>query len=228
MATIIHKYKLYGFKNFIKFSYIEINRIIARHTLKTFSQNKEDLIIENLLTYKPKSYIDIGSNHPIKFNNTYRFYLSGARGINIEPNRSLISLYNKLRPRDNNLNIGVAKKANIKIFYQLDPDVDSTFSQKQALNKINSGSYLIDKYKVNLINLQKIFNRYLKNTKIDLLTIDTEGYDYQIIQGNDWSKNRPKIICIEDNSLAIQSFLISQDYILKAITNNNSIYLDEK
>jgi len=228
MATIIQKYKIYGLKNFIIFSAIEIKRIIDRQILKTFSQNREDLIIEKLLTYKPKTFIDIGSNHPIKFNNTYRFYLSGSRGINIEPNQYLINQYQNLRPKDNNLNIGIGLENTIKTFYQLDPDVDSTFSKKQALIKIKQGCRLMNKYPVNIISLKKLFSKYLKNKSIDLLSIDTEGYDFKIIQGNDWSKYRPKIICIEDNCIAVQSYLISRNYSLKSITKNNSIYIDEK
>lgn len=228
MATITQKFKIYGLKFFIIYSFIEIGRLIARKTQKTFSQNKEDLIIEKLLGYKAKSYVDIGSNHPIKFNNTYRFYLFGAQGINIEPNISLIHSYERLRTRDKNIHLGLAEKECTKNFYQLDPDVDSTFSKKQATTKLKSGCRLISKYKVKISTLKQILSKYFKNKNIDLLSIDTEGYDYQILQSNDWKKYHPKIICVEDNSLKIQKYLISNSYALKSITNNNSIYVDER
>ncbi len=228
MATIIQKYKIYGLKNFIIFSAIEIKRIIDRQILKTFSQNREDLIIEKLLTYKPKTFIDIGSNHPIKFNNTYRFYLSGSRGINIEPNQYLINQYQNLRPKDNNLNIGIGLENTIKTFYQLDPDVDSTFSQRHAQKKIKDGCKLIDKYNAKIFTLKEIFTKYFNNKQIDLLSIDTEGYDYQILQSNDWNIFRPAIICVEDNTLKTQQFLTKNHYAIKNITINNSIYINEK
>jgi len=227
MATIIKKFQLYGPKNFIIFSFIEIGRLVRRFVLKSFSQNKEDLIIEKILGYKINSYIDIGSNHPVKFNNTYRFYLYGAHGINIEPNLSLIKSYQQIRPKDKNLHLGIAKQRGSLIFYQLDPDVDSTFSQKQAMEKVRSGCVLLNQYPVKTSTLKNIFLKYFKNKKLDLLSIDTEGYDYQILQSNNWRRFRPKIICVEDNTLKTKKFLLNLHYSLKVITTNNSLYLDE-
>lgn len=228
MATIVKKFQLYGPKYFVIFSFIELGRIVSRIIQKSFSQNKEDLIMERLLGRSAKSYIDIGSNHPVKFNNTYRFYLLGSSGVNIEPNLSLINSYKSSRPKDINLNIGVSKQESIKKFYQLDPDVDSTFSQKQAEDKVKRGCILVDKYDVKLVTLKNIFEKYFKKKELDLISIDTEGYDLQILQSNDWSKYRPKIICVEDNSLETQKYLTNNHYVLKAITLNNSIYQDEK
>jgi len=228
MATIIKKFQLYGFKNFFLFSLLEINRRFRRIFLKSFSQNKEDLIIEKILHKQITSYVDIGSNHPIKFNNTYRFYLYGSRGINIEPNLSLITTYQQTRPKDRNLHLGLAKQNSSSIFYQLDPDVNSTFSQKQVKEKLKEGCVKIKQYPVKILTLKQIFQKYYKNLNVDLVSIDTEGYDYQILEGNDWSQYRPKIICIEDNSLKTQQYLTNRHYSLKAITTNNSIYLNEK
>ncbi|MFA5025938.1 MAG: FkbM family methyltransferase [Candidatus Shapirobacteria bacterium] len=228
MATIIQKFKLYGPKHFIIFSFIEIGRIFNRFLLKTYSQNQEDLIIERILKRKVSSYIDIGSNHPVKFNNTYRFYLTGSRGINIEPNLSLIKNSKLLRPKDKNLQIGIAKNKSISTFYQLDPDVDSTFSQSQANDKVKQGCRLVDKYQVKIYTLKQIFQQYFNHKNLDLLSIDTEGYDLQILQSNDWDKYRPKILCIEDNSLETQQLLTKNLYTLREITVNNSIYFDEK
>lgn len=228
MATIIQKLQIYGPKNFIIFSFIEIGRLINRQILKSFSQNKEDLIIEKILKRKLKSYIDIGSNHPVKFNNTYRSYLFGARGVNVEPNLALIKNYRQLRPKDKNLQIGIARQKSISTFYQLDPDVDSTFSLKQVQNKVIHGCHLTAKYQVKILTLKNIFRKYFNHKNIDLLSIDTEGYDFQILQSNNWHKYRPKVICIEDNTLKTQKLLIKNNYSLRAITLNNSIYLDEK
>jgi len=228
MATIIKKFQIYGFKNFVIFSIIEIGRLMRRQFLKSFSQNREDLIIDKILNKKNISYVDIGSNHPIKFNNTYRFYLQGSHGINIEPNPSLINKYQLFRPKDENLNTGIANQKKSLTFYQLDPDVGSTFSKTQANETIKKGSQLVSQYPIKILTLENVFKKYYKNKKVDLLSIDTEGYDYQVLQSNDWSKYQPTIICIEDNTLKTQQYLINKNYSLKAITVNNSIYLNEK
>ncbi|WP_236263975.1 hypothetical protein, partial [Dysgonomonas sp. Marseille-P4677] len=47
----------------------------------SFSQEGEDLVINRFLENKPMGfYIDIGAHHPLRFSNTYKFYLKGWYG----------------------------------------------------------------------------------------------------------------------------------------------------
>lgn len=225
MATIIKKFKIYGPKNFFVFSLIEIKRILDRIFFKSYSQHKEDLIIKKLSNNNINSFIDIGSNHPHRFNNTYHFYRQGARGLNLDPNRDLIKLFKTLRPGDISKSWGVGPQKTTKTFYQLDPDVDSSFDFKHVKRRLRAGCTLEKKYPVKIVTLTTIFKRYFPNKPVDLLNIDTEGYDYQILQGNNWNRYRPRLICIEDNSLKTQSFLKKLDYKLVATTPLNSIYV---
>ena len=44
----------------------------------SFSQEGEDIILNNILNDKKSGfYIDIGAHHPVRFSNTYLFYLKG-------------------------------------------------------------------------------------------------------------------------------------------------------
>lgn len=224
----MHKFKLYGPKLFILFSIIELKRTFLRHFVHSYSQNKEDILIEKFSKTIITNYIDIGSNHPTKFNNTYRFYLKNARGIVIEPNKDLIKLHKKSRPKDICLNIGIANKSSSSMFYQLDPDVNSTFSRIQSQAEVNKGSILVKKYKIKTSTLKELCQKYFSDKTIDLLSIDTEGYDYLILKSNDWSLFRPKIICIENNSHRTQKLLINHNYLLRGFTPNNSIYVDTR
>src|SRR5262249_28115932 len=45
-------------------------------------------------------YIDVGAGHPVADNVSCWFYERGWRGIVIEPQPELASLYGRLRPRD--------------------------------------------------------------------------------------------------------------------------------
>lgn len=228
LDNLFSKFKLYGPINFIKFSIIEIFRIILRTFFSSFSQFREDLIIEKYLNKsKNVSYIDIGSNHPVKFNNTYRFYLKGGRGINIEPDGVLISFYKKLRPKDINLEVGVSDHSSFLIFYRLLPDVSSTFSRIQAEREIKSGNKFLSKEKVKVITLKNIFEKYLHAKYVDLISIDTEGFDLKVLKGNNWTRYRSKIICVENFEPKVRSFLKNVGY--RQIYSNqvNSIYISE-
>jgi len=55
-------------------------------SIKSYSQNNEDLIIFKYLSDNKKgSYIEIGTGDPVKWNNSYGFYKQGWRGILVEP-----------------------------------------------------------------------------------------------------------------------------------------------
>ena len=50
-----------------------------------YSQEGEDMILGKIFSgQKHGFYVDVGAHHPLRFSNTYLFYLKGWRGINID------------------------------------------------------------------------------------------------------------------------------------------------
>lgn len=89
---------------------IAYNKKEVAHHLQTYSQEGEDAILRRLFELTDKGfYIDIGAHHPQRFSNTYFFYLKGWNGINIEPRPGSSQLFNELRPRDINLELGISQ-----------------------------------------------------------------------------------------------------------------------
>lgn len=169
-------------------------------TIISFAQYNEDLILRSLLfDVKKGFYIDIGANHPQADSVTKLFYDKGWNGINIEP---IASLYNQLvqqRPKDINLAIGVGQKKSKQIFREYTDILGhSTFDKSQKEIDIHKNINHVD-YEVEINTLQNIIKKYANNKKIDFLKIDVEGYEYEVIVGNDWNKFRPKVLCIESN-----------------------------
>ena len=81
--------------NFLKKIYYE------KYTKKSYSISSVDLIIDRMFSnIKKGTFIDIGCNHPIKFNNTYLLYKRGWRGINIDLDKKSIEEFNKIREID--------------------------------------------------------------------------------------------------------------------------------
>ena len=168
--------------------------------LKSYSQNLEDLIIDNFLEKKKYGfYIDVGAHYNKRLNNTYFFHKYRKwKGINIEPNSQIFSKINGSRKKDIYLNIGISDQNSKINFYQFNPDTVSTFSEKDA-NEYKKKFELKSINKINVKKLKDLFLEYNINN-IDLLNIDTEGLEMQVIKGNDWKKFRPKIVCIEHNN----------------------------
>ena len=66
-----------------------------KYSKKSYSISNVDLIIDRLFSKIKKGvYIDVGCNHPIKYNNTYLLHKRGWSGINIDlaiPSKKKIS-----------------------------------------------------------------------------------------------------------------------------------------
>ena len=206
---------------------------------KSYSQTGEDLIIKHLLESLKINkifYLDIGAHHPKYLSNTYLFYRQGSSGICIEPDPKLFKRIKLARRRDVCLNVGISDQTNEKLnFFIMDIPTLNTFSKSEA-EKMESDKLCRIK-KIITVPVMSINDLFLKyNKKIDLLTIDTEGFDEKILASLDFSKYRPFIICVESVSYQgseidnrgndLNSMLIDKGYKLYADTHINSIYID--
>ena len=57
----------------------------------SFSQNREDVLIERVFRKPAGFFIDVGAWHPVSESVTKYFSLAGWRGINIEPDAELFA-----------------------------------------------------------------------------------------------------------------------------------------
>ncbi len=70
---------------------------------------------------------------------THSFYLKGWRGINIEPNPDKIELFQKIRTRDINLNLGISDQETELIYYKYPCETTTRFlppNEKENLSVI--------------------------------------------------------------------------------------------
>lgn len=201
----------------------------------SYSQCGEDLIVsfifKNIIQLDKPSFIDIGANHPFSLNNTFLFYSSGSRGINIDPNPVSIELFNKFRPADRNLEIGISDKKGTLQFYQNSNSALGTFSEEEA--RINGGTIGI--VSIDVITIQELLMNYCNNIFPDFLSIDVEGYDQKILESIDYEGSLPKVICVETirkigthqwrKNMDIIDLLTSNGYHHHSDTTINSIFV---
>lgn len=175
--------------------------MINPNSITTYAQYNEDLILAALL-YNVRNgfYVDIGAGHPVIDSTTNYFYKQGWHGINIEPLKRSFQELSQARPKDVNINIGIGKnqgKIEFREYTQLQGH--STFSSKQK--KEHSRKLKHINYDVSINTLQDVLSKY-KPKHIHFLKIDVEGFEYQVIAGNNWNEFRPEVICIEANHIS--------------------------
>lgn len=199
-----------------------------------YAQNREDLILESFFLDVNKGfYVDVGACHPDVASVTKRFYEKGWSGINIEPQSNLLDLFRRDRPRDINLNAGVSdKNTSITMRSYINNQGLSTMSQAvmtehEGVARNKTSQY--EDIEVQVLTLESIFNTN-RVKKIHFLKVDVEGFEYQVLAGNDWTKYRPEVICIEANHIVRnwRRLLTSNAYEIAFNDGLNDYYVDGK
>lgn len=209
-----------------------IKLMLGRGVHTSYSQDAEDLLVASFLKKDTGIYVDVGAYHPFLYSNTYGFYRRGWKGIVIDPNRSLRTLYKFFRPRDKFISAGVGKE-NLDAKYHIFSDgAYNTFSIDEARSR-EANPYL------RAIRTEQIPIRPLKDivaetgiTTIDFLSIDVEGLELEVLESHNWSIT-PTIVAIEDNAFnpdrpndsLVYQLLIDKGYRLVAVAPRTPIFM---
>jgi FkbM family methyltransferase len=167
-----------------------------------YSQDGEELLIRSFGGYKKNYkgfYIDIGAYHPLIYSNTQWFYEKGWKGINIDAMPDSMRIFNKIRKRDINLEIGISDESGEPEYYSFKyADDMNSFNSVLSKERINNGE-IKEIVKIKVFPINEVLKKYLpKQQKIDFITIDVEGYEMKILRTLDFKKYAPKFFLIED------------------------------
>lgn len=191
-----------------------LSNFIDIYSIKSYSQEGEDMILYRILEYVENGfYIDVGAHHPKRFSNTYFFYEKGWSGINIDATPGSMKLFDRIRPRDINIEAAIAKTEKEMTFFIFDDPALNTFDEELAHTR-NSETYsIIAQTKIKTTTLSNILLQNMPSGKdIDFMSIDAEGFDLEVLKSNDWELFRPKCILIESINLEIESLDKSEIY----------------
>ena len=197
---------------------------------RCFSQEGEDLIIDRILKFKNIKYkdlffLDIGAGHPIKYSNTFYFYIRGSKGISIDASNKNIKLHKVFRPKDISLNLLLGKKSEIVEYHVFNQPELNTVSKKrlEELKKYNISPLFLEK--VDQLDSSLFFKENITEhiNNINFFTIDIEGAELDVLNSIDWKMFKPEIICVEIITLNFDDIFEHEVYkILKL--NGYSIY----
>jgi FkbM family methyltransferase len=204
----------------------------------SFAQMGEDLIIlslfETMGIAKP-TYLDVGAFNPYRYSNTALLYLRGSRGINVEPNPQLIAAFQQVRPRDINLNLGIADNKGELDYYMLSVAALNTFSRESAESLVRDGYSIVAIEKIPVWTLTDVVESYCAGRFPDFLSIDIEGLELPIFNTIDYDKSSPLVICAETLAFSpsrkviknheLIGFLEGKGYFVYADTHINTLFV---
>ena len=199
-----------------------------KYAKKTYSISNVDLIVDRIFSNISEGiYIDIGCNHPIKYNNTYLLHKRGWTGINIDLDKKCINEFNVMRKNDYNIQelVGSIDGEEKEIYYYHERSAINTISKELADKRKKKPREIIKK-KTKSIN--KIIESSPYNSKkINFMSIDIENYEYEALKNFNFQKYGIDLIvteCTDMSQLKLETYTQSLDYIL----NTNLYRLLEK
>lgn len=200
---------------------INIKKIYyEKYTKKSYSLSNVDLILERIFSkIKHGIYIDIGCNHPIKYNNTYLLNKKGWKGINVDLDEESINEFNKFRPNDTNICAAVSSKdgENKNIYLYHSRSTINTISKSLVDKRIIKPKKIVNKKTKSLNKI--IENTNFRNKKINLISIDVENYEYEVLKNFNFKKYKPDVVVAEIhdiNQKKLEIYTQSLNYILKS------------
>jgi FkbM family methyltransferase len=205
-------YSLYQNINLIfnRILVIKLDNYISR---KSYSQANQDNIVLEILnnTFQLNSkfrIVDIGSNDPIKFNNTYLFESEfDSEVFSIDANPKFKKQYDDLR-KSKFINSAIGEKiTTLDFFVPLGSSISHSNDMFASTNIDDINHELRGEVEIIKVNCQPIIN-LVPAGKYDALFIDVEGSEYSVLKGIDFSKFEFKIIVIENNRGILKEFKI--------------------
>ena len=201
-----------------------------RYSKKSYSISSVDLIIDRLFSTISKGvYLDVGCNHPIKYNNTYLLHKKGWSGINIDLDKNSINEFNNMRENDYNVQelVGSVDGEEKDIYYYHERSAINTVSKMLADKRKTKPREIIKKKSKSLNTI--IESSPYNNKKINFMSIDIENYEYEALKYFNFQKYEIDLIvteCIDINQNKLETHTQSLDYILntnlyKLLEQNN-------
>lgn len=153
-------------------------------------------------------YVDVGAHHPRRFSNKMFFSELGWSGINIDPNQGIKALFEKERPNDKFFEIALGDKTTKKQFFTYnEPALNSLINRDQEM--LNTPYIPSGQKEVQVSNLKTILSDNLITSipTPNFLDIDVEGFELEVLKGNDWNKYRFSYILVEQKVKNFESII---------------------
>jgi FkbM family methyltransferase len=171
----------------------------AEMRLISYAENFEDVMLWRALGHIERGfYIDAGAWSPDADSVTRLFSERGWRGVNIEPNPKVFAKLFERRPNDVNLNLVVGAREELATINLVKNGGSSLSTMRDDYARLHRAQgWEIEQATVSQSTLMTIWSRYVPPYQdVHFLKIDVEGNEKAVLEGNDWTRNRPWVVLL--------------------------------
>jgi FkbM family methyltransferase len=204
---------------------------------RLFGLNELDIRLANWLRFRRGFFVEVGANDGITQSNTaYLERYLGWRGILIEPIPELAERCRQNRPR------AIVEQCALVPFGFPRPQIEMTYCNLMSVvtgargekaadaDHVKSGRRFLRhgetpyRLKVAARTITAVLNDH-DVSRIDLLSLDVEGYEAQVLAGLDFDQYQPRYILVETNDEdAIQSILSLRYDHIATLSHHDRLY----
>jgi len=164
-------------------------------------------VVESLLPHVKKGvFVDVGAHDGVSFSNTLRLEQLGWKGMAIEPiphiyeklikNRTCTTIQGCIGPKE-----GLAKFRLIKGYSEMLSGLIDEYDErhlKRIQKEVDLYGGEVEDIEVKCYNFNSLMNSH-GITKIDYLSVDTEGAEFKILKSINFKKIKISVIGVENS-----------------------------
>jgi len=196
------------------------------------SQHGEYLFLRRLIEPSfPRFIVDVGANDGQRNSNSFPFLARGWSGILIEPNPRVFARLQALYQKNEDvrtLNFACARSpGKLPLFLGKDGEIGEFATLSTQDNEYYRATRTKTSIEVTIERLTTLLQQSRCPREFGILSVDTEGFDYEVLASLDFDQFRPRIIITEDENTDDESkfkLLQSQGYAFLRRFTRNSIW----
>ena len=209
--------------------------------------NKDEFIYDMFPNSEGSYFVDVGASDGIYGSNTFSLEKRGWSGLCIEGHPGLIKELSLNRTSETDGSLIGEKKESVQFCAQQSESHVKGFIGNNKYGGFShawrGGSGIIDNWKNDKIDeaknnseiidletktLTEVLDKHSSPKYIQLLDIDTEGNDYNVLEGIDWGCYRFASILIEGNCEKIKEKMRKLNYVMVQKFAEEYLYIDSK
>lgn len=194
-------------------------------------------ILEKVVEFENFKFIQIGANDGVHCDPMYKYLLKKKlKALMVEPNPTV---FDKLKYNHKGAlssifykKVAIGSEGEFTLFWNPNDTGVASTNKEHVLSHLNGKKGEILEEKIKMIPFDFLINEYPEFSNIDLLLIDTEGWDGKIILSINFKKFTTDVIVFEnahlkDEYYVVKQYLIENGYLLFD-SNSDSIAFKRK